>query len=170
VAFRFANLERVVSSPCSLTSGRCPTAPHDLSPSHLSHAPSHLRGISLFHSSDNLSGDNGDASYASEIDSYRIGMLAAFPNWSDLASHFDDVLEKYTSNVHLTPGADINAIAVLLQRNVRNASFALDPINGSTAVVLNIADPLVFEQQVSLTLVDFYRANRSRHKMLGLGV
>jgi hypothetical protein len=71
-------------------------------------------------------------------------MLAAFANWSDLASHFDDVLEKYRSQVHLTPGADITAIAVLLRRDVRNASSALDPINGSTAVVLNIADPLVF--------------------------
>jgi hypothetical protein len=72
-----------------------------LSPSHPSHAPSHLRGISLFDTSDNLSGDNGDASCASEIGSYRIGMLAGFSNWSDLASNFDEVLEKYTSQVHL---------------------------------------------------------------------
>jgi hypothetical protein len=78
--FRFANLERVVSSPCSLTSRRLSTAPHDLSPSHLSHTPSLLR-ISLFDNSDNLSGDNGDASCASEIGAYRIGMLAAFSNW-----------------------------------------------------------------------------------------
>jgi hypothetical protein len=72
-----------------------------LSPSHLSHAPSHLRGIILFDTSDNLSGDNGDGSCASEIGSYRIGMLAAFSNWSDLASSFDEVLEKYTSQIHL---------------------------------------------------------------------
>jgi hypothetical protein len=99
--FRFANLQRVVSSPCSLTSRRCSTAPHDFSPSHLSHAPSLLRGISLFDTSDNLSGDNGDASCALEIGSYRIGMLAAFSNWSDLASNFDEVLDIYTSQVHL---------------------------------------------------------------------
>jgi hypothetical protein len=72
-----------------------------LSSSHLSHAPSQLRGISLFDTSDNLSGDNGDGSCASEIGSYRIGMLAAFSNWSDLASNVDEVLEKYTSQVHL---------------------------------------------------------------------
>jgi hypothetical protein len=58
--FRFANLERVVCYPCSLTSRRWSTAPHDLSPSHLSHAPSHLRGITSFDTSDNLSGENGN--------------------------------------------------------------------------------------------------------------
>ena len=101
---------------------------------------------------------------ASEIGSHRIGMLAAFSYWSDLASNFDEVLEKYTSQVHLTPGADINAMTVLLRRDFRNAASALDQINGSTAAVLNIADPLVCKRQVSSTLVALWRANRSLHK------
>jgi hypothetical protein len=70
--FRFAKPERVVSSPCSLTSINCSTAPHDMSSRHLSHAPSHLRGIISLDSSDHLSGDHGDASCASEINSNRI--------------------------------------------------------------------------------------------------
>jgi hypothetical protein len=36
------------------------------------------------YSAGNLYGDRGGASCASEIDLYRIGMLAAFSNWSDL--------------------------------------------------------------------------------------
>jgi biotin carboxylase/acetyl-CoA carboxylase carboxyltransferase component/biotin carboxyl carrier protein len=162
--FRFAKPERVVSSPCSLTSNHCSTPPHDMSPSHLPQAPSHLRGISSFDSADNLSGDHGGASCASEIESYRIGMLAAFSNWSDLASNFDDVLEKCTSQVKLTPGADINAMTVLLRWDFKNAASALDPSNGSTAAIPHIADPLVLEQQVSSTLVDFCRSNPSRHE------
>ena len=91
-------------------------------------------------------------------------MLAAFSHWSDLASNFDDVLEKYTSQVHLTAGADINAMIVHLRRDFRNAASALDQINGSTAAVLNIADPLVCKRRVSSTLVALWRANRSLHK------
>jgi hypothetical protein len=68
-------------------------------------------------------------------------MLTAFSNWSALASNFDEVLEKYTSHVHLTPGADIDATTVLMGRDVRNAASALDPINENTAAVPNIADP-----------------------------
>jgi hypothetical protein len=63
--FRFATPEQVVSSPCSLTSSHCSTAPHDMPPSPLSHAPSHLRGIRPFDTSDNSSGDHGDVSCAS---------------------------------------------------------------------------------------------------------
>jgi hypothetical protein len=161
---RFANLERVVFYLCSLTSRRCSTAPHELSPSHLSHAPSHLRGISSFDTSDNLSGYNGDASCASEIGTCRIGMLAAFSNYSDLAINFDELLEKYTSQDHLTPGADIYATTVLLRRDARNAASALDPINESTAAVPNIADAFAWERQVRSTPVDFSRANCSRYK------
>jgi Acetyl-CoA carboxylase, central region len=142
----------------------CSTASYEVSPRHLSHGPSHLRGISSLDTSDNLSGDNGDASCASEIGSYRIGVLAAFSNLSDLASNFNEVLEKYTSRVHLTPGADIDATTVLLRRDDRNSASALDPINESTAAVPNIADPLVCERQVRSRLVDFCRANRSRYK------
>ena len=91
-------------------------------------------------------------------------MLGAFSYWSDLASNFDEVVEKYTSQVHLTPGADINAMTVLLRRDFRNAASALDQINGSTAAVLNIADPLVCKRQVSSTLVALWRANRSLHR------
>jgi hypothetical protein len=91
-------------------------------------------------------------------------MLAAFSNWSDLASNFDDALENCTSQVHLTGGADIDAMTVLLRKDFKNAALALDPNNGSTAAVPNIADPLVFEQQVSSTLVDFRSANPSGHK------
>ena len=86
-------------------------------------------------------------------------MLAAFSHWSDLASNFDDVLEKYASQVHLTPGADNSGMTVLLRRDVRNAASTLDQINGSTAAVLNIADPLVCKRQD--TLVALWRANRS---------
>jgi hypothetical protein len=38
--FLFAEPERFASSPCSLTSMHCSTTPYDMSPSHLSHAPS----------------------------------------------------------------------------------------------------------------------------------
>jgi Acetyl-CoA carboxylase, central region len=81
-----------------------------------------------------------------------------------LASNFDDVLDNCTSQVHLTGGADIDALTVLLRMDFKNAALALDPNNGSTAAVPNIADPLVLEQQVSSTLVDFGSANPSGHK------
>jgi Acetyl-CoA carboxylase, central region len=91
-------------------------------------------------------------------------MLAAFSNYSDLASNFDELLEKNTSQDHLTPGADIYATTVLLRRDARNAASALDPINESTAPVPNIADAFAWERQVRSTLVDFSRANCSRYK------
>jgi hypothetical protein len=172
---RFGKPERAVCSLCSLTSMHCSTPPHDMSPSHLTHAPSHFRIISSFDSADNLSDDHGGASRASEIYSYRIEMLTASSNWSDVASNFnskqfnDAVLEKCSLQVHLTPGADINGMAVFLRWDFKNTASALDPNNGSTAEVPNIADPLVFEQQVSSTLVDFSRANPSAQKFSGCG-
>jgi hypothetical protein len=172
---RFGKPELAVCSLCSLTSMHCSTPPHDMSPSHLTHAPSHFRSISSFDSADNLSDDHGGASRASEIYSYRIGMLTASSNWSDLASNFsgqqfnDDVLEKCTLQVHLSPGAGINAMTVFLRWDIKNTASALDPNNRSTAAVPNIADPLVFEQQASSTLVDFRRANPSAQKCSDCG-
>jgi hypothetical protein len=80
------------------------------------------------------------------------------------SGNFDEILEKYTSQVHLTPGATIDAATALLRRDVRNSASALDPINEITAAVPNVADPFVCERQVRSTLVDFCRANRSRYK------
>jgi hypothetical protein len=97
-------------------------------------------------------------------------MLAGFSNWSDLASNFDDVLEKCTLQVHLLPDAAVNAMTVLLRWDFKNSASALDPNNESTAAVPNIADPFVFEQRVSSTLVDFCRANPSGQKLLRLRV
>jgi hypothetical protein len=133
-------------------------------PSHLSHAPSHLHGFSSFDTSDNLSSDHDDASCRSEIGSYIIGILPAFSHRSDLASNLDEVLEKSTSQVHLTPGSDIDAMTAPLRWVVRNAASVLDPNNGSTAAVPNIADPLVCERKISSTLADFCGASRPWHK------
>jgi hypothetical protein len=66
-------------------------------------------------SADNLSRDHGGASCASEIDSYRIGMLGCV--WSDLASKILMTFSrKCPLQVHLNPGADISAITVRLLR------------------------------------------------------
>jgi hypothetical protein len=82
----------------------------------------------------------------------------------------DDVLEKCTSQVPRTPGGSISSMTALLLRDFKNAVSAPDPINGITVAVPNTADAAAFEQQVSSTLVNFCRANPSRHKMLGLRV
>jgi hypothetical protein len=86
------------------------------------------KNVKILHddSSDNLHGDHVDACCASEIDSNRIGMVAAFSNSSDLACNFDHFLEKCTSQVHLTLGADIIAMTVLLRWGFKNAASALD--------------------------------------------
>jgi hypothetical protein len=75
--FRFAKPGRVVSYQCFFTSTHGSTTPQEMSPSHLSHAPSHLRGIFSFDTSDNLSGHYGDACCASEIGSHRSGILVS---------------------------------------------------------------------------------------------
>jgi hypothetical protein len=81
--FSFAKPGRFVSSPCSLTSTHGSTALHEIAPSHLSHAPSHLRGIFSFDTSDNRSGHYGDACCASEIGSHRSGILVSLSYWVD---------------------------------------------------------------------------------------
>jgi hypothetical protein len=86
-----------------------------------------------------------------------------------ISNFSDDVLEKFTLQVHLTPGAVINAMTVFLRWDFKNTAYALDPNNGRIAAVPNKADPLVFEQQVSSTLVDFRRANLSAQKFSGCG-
>jgi hypothetical protein len=60
----------------------------------------------------------------------------------------------------------MNAMTIILPWNFKNAASALNPNNGSTAAVPNIADPRAFEQQVSSTLVDLSSAKPSRHKKM----
>jgi hypothetical protein len=78
--------------------------------------------------------------------------------WSDLASNILMTFSrKCLLQVHLNPGADISAITVRLLRwdFLRTLRRLSTRANGSTAAVPNIADPFVFEQQVSSTLGGF---------------
>jgi hypothetical protein len=87
--FRFAKPEPVVSLPCPLTSNSM------LQPRAMTCHPAvgHMLQVTfaalLVHLilPINLSGDYGNENFASEIDSDKIGMLAAFSNCSDLASN-----------------------------------------------------------------------------------
>jgi hypothetical protein len=139
-----------------------------MSSSHLSPAPSHLRGISSFDSSDNPSGDHGDAKLrvrnrvVQNCDAGSVFRLVGSGK-----QFFYDVLGKRTYQVLTTPRTDINAMTVPppLRWYIRKAVSALDPNNGSTAAVPKIADPFVCSSSKSARhLRDFCRTNHSRHK------
>jgi hypothetical protein len=59
-----------------------------------------------------------------------------------LASNVEQIVEKCTSQVHLSPGTDVDATTFLLRCDVGNAESALDPNNGSTAAVPNLAESI----------------------------
>jgi hypothetical protein len=61
---------------------------------------------------------------------------------SNVEQVVEQVAEKCTLQVELSPGADVEATTVLLRWDVGNAASALDPNNGSTAAVPNIADSI----------------------------
>jgi biotin carboxylase/acetyl-CoA carboxylase carboxyltransferase component/biotin carboxyl carrier protein len=171
--FRFAKPDRVLSFTGSATSLHDTMLPSGISPTPdiQPQIKSHVRGITSFDSADNLSVAPGDATSASESDTFRVGILAAFASWSDLVSRFDHVLEELTSQIEVASGLDINVLTVLLRWDFTYTTVQGDLSSPGTTAMSSSADPLVFEQQVSSTLEEFCKAKPARRSIaIGAGV
>lgn len=133
------------------------------------------RGMQSFDSADNLSSAPGGETSPLDDKNSRLGILAAFEDWSRMEDQFDVILDKHAKLLQSSAARNVNVFTVLIRWDsgpLSSPSNSMGQMPDSPRLGGNggdqgegVRDPFAYEAVVSRALSDFCRAKPCRRDL-----